>query len=563
MVASLDIDQPSSPNKLTSTDDNCSLVLSLSEDDPLFEQKKILLQDTGSASSSHVYFNSSCSDWINTALEAMLHKARIIHLNEVELYFGEMHADPPAEFYSPRNELQALNYIISLIDSSPENSTHETTSSLQDLRAAVVNKIREFGEKYSVDPIITDSSCNREKDLLQWAESNNTECKLQIACVEGKGRGAFAVYDLDVGDIVLEIPTSLIISEDLLHESGMLHVLENIDDISAETMLLLWSMRERHDRNSKYKIYFDTLPENFNTGLSFELEALAALDGTFAFDGLFEAKEHLRAQYDQMFPALCDDHPDVFPHEFYTWENYLWACELWYSNSMKVLFTDRRLRTCLIPVAGFLNHSVCPHILNYGKVDARTNTLKFPLARPCRAGEECYLSYGNLSSSHLLTFYGFIPQEPNPYDVIPICISTTQESCSMDGMSDSDSTIHMVRGTWLSKYHGIFHYGLPTPMLSYLRKAEKSPKHTMMVSQGNLEEELFLLESLLSTFNVVDSRFGDDEDYWESPNRDVQLALTCKEMERRIVSSVLNSCDEGIKMLKIEWVKCMEEDVRG
>ena len=61
-----------------------------------------------------------------------------------------------------------------------------------------------------------------------------------------------------------------------------------------------------------------------------------------------------------------------------------------------------------------------PHILHFGKIDPATNSLKFCLSRPCSAGEQCFLSYGNFSSSHLITFYGFLPQGNNPYDVIPL-----------------------------------------------------------------------------------------------------------------------------------------------
>ncbi|KAE8672037.1 hypothetical protein F3Y22_tig00111873pilonHSYRG00019 [Hibiscus syriacus] len=82
-----------------------------------------------------------------------------------------------------------------------------------------------------------------------------------------------------------------------------------------------------------------------------------ALDGTLLFEEIMQAK-HLRVQYDELFLALSNDHPDIFPPELYTWEQFLWACELWYSNSMKIMFADGKLRTCLIPVAGFLNHSV-------------------------------------------------------------------------------------------------------------------------------------------------------------------------------------------------------------
>lgn len=63
-----------------------------------------------------------------------------------------------------------------------------------------------------------------------------------------------------------------------------------------------------------------------------------------------------------------------------------------------------------------------PHIVHYGKVDSASNSLKFSLSRPCNTGEQCCLSYGNFSSSHLITFYGFSPQGDNRYDVIPIGI---------------------------------------------------------------------------------------------------------------------------------------------
>lgn len=75
------------------------------------------------------------------------------------------------------------------------------------------------------------------------------------------------------------------------------------------------------------------------------------------------------------------------------------------------------------PVVMFLLYALSqldPHVVHYGRVDSATNTLKFRLSRPCNAGQECCLSYGNFSSSHLITFYGFVPQGDNLYDVIPL-----------------------------------------------------------------------------------------------------------------------------------------------
>ncbi|AQK41160.1 SET domain-containing protein [Zea mays] len=135
--------------------------------------------------------------------------------------------------------------------------------------------------------------------------------------------------------------------------------LKDFNNITSETMLLLWSMRERYNLGSKFKPYFDTLPANFNTGLSFGIDALAALEGTLLFDEIIQARQHLRQQYDELFPLLCTNFPEIFRKDVCTWDDFLWACELWYSNSMMIVLSSGKLSTCLVPVAGLLNHSVC------------------------------------------------------------------------------------------------------------------------------------------------------------------------------------------------------------
>ncbi|KAF8400324.1 hypothetical protein HHK36_013621 [Tetracentron sinense] len=529
------------------SDDNYSLVLKLSEKDPLFEKKKKLLQSKGSGPEVRVYLESSpSSKWINSTLEAMLWRARIINLDEAELYFGGVTGVDVVEFYSPRNELESFNSIISLTDISLLSATHKRKEALQDLRDATVDMIRAFGDKNIEETIIEECSCDSEKILLQWGGKHGVRTKLQIAHVEGAGRGAVAVEDLQVGDTALEIPESIIICEELVYESSMSNILKKIDGISSETMILLWSMKERYNPNSKFKIYFNALPEAFNTGLSFGIDALTALQGTLLLEEIMHAKEHLRIQYDELFPALCSDHPDIFQPELYTWDQFLWACELWYSNGMKVMFTDGKLRTCLIPIAGLLNHSLCPHIMHYGKVDSSTNSLKFSLSRPCRVGEQCYLSYGNFSSSHLITFYGFLPKGDNYNDVIPLDIDDAQAD------PNPDETTHMVRGTWLSNNHEIFNYGLPPSLLDRLRDALCDAElHTKTCTKKNLENEMAVLKSLQSIFDSMMDELDDLECFdRKNINLDVKLALEFKDIQRRIVSSVLTSCYAGLNILE-------------
>ncbi|KAL9325979.1 hypothetical protein ACSQ67_006624 [Phaseolus vulgaris] len=547
--------------RIMDTDEECSIVLELPETDPFFDKKKKLLQSKGFSPKERIYLRSSSKPgWMSATVEVLLQIARIIQLNEVELYFAE----DDMEFYSPRNELEALNSIVLLIDISLSSCSDLHTNILQGLRQTILDLISDSGDKNSVKGVVEkDHSCNQEECLIEWGESNGVKTQLKIAYIEGAGRGAIARKDLKVGDIALEIPVSIIISEEVIQETEMYGVLKEIDGISSETILLLWSMKEKYNSDSKFKIYFDTLPEKFNTGLSFSIQAITMLDGTLLLEEIMQARQHLHSQYDELFPALCNTFPDIFPPELYTWEKFLWACELWYSNSMKIKYSDGKLKTCLIPIAGFLNHSLCPHVMHYGQVDPAKNSLKFCLSRPCRSGEECCLSYGNFSSSHLITFYGFLPQGDNPYDVIPLDIDGTDVDSNED-IPRSNWTSHMVRGTWLSRDHKIFNYGLPSPLLDHLRRCRSPMLRTKTFLQESLENELEVLENLKDIFDDMMGNMGEvDLDDRENCNWDEKLAMDFKNTQRRIAHSVSTSCLAGMDMLKNELCKCMAEDILG
>ncbi|XP_052199849.1 uncharacterized protein LOC127806527 isoform X8 [Diospyros lotus] len=500
----------------SSEEDEYLLVLELSEGDPFIGKKKKLLEDNGLHPQGHVYLkNSSCSNLLNSTLKLLLQSARIVCLDEIELYFSEVDGNSSMRFHNPRIELEALHTVLSLINKALSSGSDTVRDILQTLRDSAINMIRELGDKVRLETrITTNHSCDYEKRLLHWAESNGVRTKLEFP------------------------------------------ILENIDGISLETMLLLWSMKEKHNNNSKFRFYFDPLPEVFNTGLSFGINAIMALDGTLLLEEIVHAKEvfnpyiiFIIIDMLQSIISLC------YNGELYMWEQFLWACELWYSNGMKVIFPDGKLHTCLVPVAGFLNHSLCPHILHYGKVDLATNSLKFPISRPCDAGEQCYLSYGKFSSSHLVTFYGFLPGEDNPYDVIPLDLDAADTDCSSSSCPMPNWTNHMIRGTWMSKNQRIFHYGLPPPLLDHFRKAGSPMCQTD--KHERLENELFVLESLHSTFQDMLETLDDTnlEDSTNSSSWDVKLGVEFRNIQRKIVSSIVDSCNSGFQLVEHELSK--------
>ncbi|PKU77864.1 [Fructose-bisphosphate aldolase]-lysine N-methyltransferase, chloroplastic [Dendrobium catenatum] len=360
-------------------------------------------------------------------LEDIIQAARILYLNDVEIYFSE---DDDFGPFSQRNELEAFNAVLQMLKSVLSGATPDEMKALNELQNVTIARINSIAYK-NIDKMIPKKLETTAEDLLlKWGESHGARSKVMVAYFEGANRGAVALEDINVGESALEIPESIIISEDRLHESDMFEVLKAWDGMTTETMLLLWSMRERYNPLSIFKKYFETLPDSFNTGLSFGIDALTILHGTLFFEELMQAKEHLRQQYESLCPALCASYPDIFKTELYSWDRYIWACELWYSNSMKVIFSDGKLRTCLVPIAGLLNHSLFPHIIHYGRVDSETKCLKFQLARQCKRGEQCYLSYGSLSGSHLVMFYGFLPKGDNPYDIIPLGMGSSSSTAT-------------------------------------------------------------------------------------------------------------------------------------
>ncbi|EEC83171.1 hypothetical protein OsI_28399 [Oryza sativa Indica Group] len=411
----------------------------LSEDDPLFQDKKRILDSRNLSCLFQVPNSCSAADAFKV-LDRMIQAARIAHMDELELYFtGDEDFGP----LSTRNELESLNLLLKILNTLLLTANVGAMGVLQVLCDEILLRLRSLELEDNGQMVVQIRNQNMEDSLLKWGEQHGVKTKLQIAFFEGAGRGMVASENIDVGDIALEIPESSIISEELLCQSDMFLALKDLDSITTETMLLLWSIRERYSPSSKFKIYFEALPANFNTGLSFGIDALAALEGTLLFDELMQARQ------------------------------------------------------------------VSPHIINYGRVDKATKSLKFPLSRPCKAGEQCFLSYGKHPGSHLITFYGFLPRD-NPYDVIPLDLDTS--------VDEEDSS---------------------SPSVT-----------TSQTSHMNKENDRMVLETLLSIFTPMLEGLGEPDDFdRENACWDVKLALDYKDLQRRIVLSIVTSCTSGLAML--------------
>lgn len=86
-------------------------------------------------------------------------------------------------------------------------------------------------------------------------------------------------------------PESKIVSVISMRITSLQHpILEKIDGMTSETMMLLWTMREKHNHESKFKPYFDSLQESFCTGkkkpssCTFVLKERTNIDSLYRFE---------------------------------------------------------------------------------------------------------------------------------------------------------------------------------------------------------------------------------------------------------------------------------------
>lgn len=100
---------------------------------------------------------------------------------------------------------------------------------------------------------------------------------------------------------------------------------------------------------------------------------------------------------------------------------------------------------------------------------------------------------------HLFLFQLLYNTNASSYADIDIANADgSEDECLM-----SDWTAHMVRGTWFSKNHGIFYYGLPPPLLDNLRRARCPILQTNTLV--NFSYHLFFLVYLIQFFSVEKS----------------------------------------------------------
>uniref|UniRef100_U9SLF9 SET domain-containing protein n=1 Tax=Rhizophagus irregularis (strain DAOM 181602 / DAOM 197198 / MUCL 43194) TaxID=747089 RepID=U9SLF9_RHIID len=262
--------------------------------------------------------------------------------------------------------------------------------------------------------------------LREWLENGGAEglSWLQLEDFPDTGRGVKTLRPLKSGDIVLTIPGSFLWTVDAAFDDPILGPIISsvkpplsVEDTLAVFLLFIKSRIERYEgRQAHVKL----LPTSYTTSVCFTDEELEICSGSSLYHITKQLKQQIRDDYLQLLNNLFSKHPDLFPLEKFTQNDYMWAlCAIW-SRGMDFQLPGKQFR-CIAPFADMLNHS--PDVQLCHTYNPQSDSLQILAGKDYTIGEQVFINYGSVPNNRLLRLYGFVLPN-NPYDTYDLVLTT-------------------------------------------------------------------------------------------------------------------------------------------
>jgi hypothetical protein len=272
---------------------------------------------------------------------------------------------------------------------------------------------------------VTDEDIRRFKRYLQENGATWPKIDWPSHATASGSRGAVATDDIVTDEPMLQIPVHLMMSPPAAYASDIgPYLRENKDVIrpDSDVFLAVFLMSERRKgASSFYYPFLKILPEPGSVAhwadeelreLQDEALQVRARGRTLLVESTFR----------RTVGVLSTRHPDVFPPEEFTLENYKFC---WYSIMARA-FGKRLPWTAMVPFADCLNHANVQTKYDYN-VDGNGLFRLFPTGyNAYLKGSEVFNSYGRRPNDNLLLDYGFAMVD-NEWDRVEIMLSLPEK----------------------------------------------------------------------------------------------------------------------------------------
>ncbi|KAK3074636.1 Ribosomal lysine N-methyltransferase 4 [Teratosphaeriaceae sp. CCFEE 6253] len=298
------------------------------------------------------------------------------------------------------------------------------------------------------DVEVPDGFAANSQSFLAWLQQQGTSIspRIEIADLrsQGAGRGVLAKDDIPDDEVLFSILRSSILTT----ETSTLPA-----DIKAKTddswlgLILAMAYECRQGSQSKWRSYFDVLPETFDTLMFWSADELKSLEGSAVLGKIGMATADT-AFTEQLLPVM-KQHATIFMTSEFSDAELLALCHRMGSVIMAYAFDLERPSPDpahdqedgweedqeesgsgakgMIPLADMLNADADR---NNAKLFYEEDRVVMKSIQPIKAGEEIFNDYGPLPSADVLRRYGYVTSNYAKYDVVEISLQAIRDTAA-------------------------------------------------------------------------------------------------------------------------------------
>ncbi|XP_043283734.1 actin-histidine N-methyltransferase [Venturia canescens] len=277
------------------------------------------------------------------------------------------------------------------------NNYIELTQVLDDINRLAEMKTRETKRSQATE------------SFLQWLKENNANVdSAALSEFSGYDMGLKANKDFAAGEIILEIPGSIILStETAAPELSALQndpLIQHMPQVALAIALLV----ERHKDNSKWKPYLDILPNTYCTVLYMSALELGELKGSPTLEPALKQSRNIVRQFayfSQMFYNTRNPVSDLL-RPYFNWEEYRWAVSTVMTRQNLIPSKNgTQMIHALIPMWDMCNHEEGEITTDF---NLTSDTCVCYAKRSFTQGEQIFINYGPRTNSDFFVHSGFV-----------------------------------------------------------------------------------------------------------------------------------------------------------
>ncbi|PON27281.1 set-domain histone methyltransferase-9 [Trichoderma gamsii] len=248
---------------------------------------------------------------------------------------------------------------------------------------------------------------------------------LELADFPVTGRGARTLRRFKQGERILTIPGDSLWTVEHAYADPILGpVLRSTQPpLSVEDTLAVYLLFVR-SRESGYegpRSHVAALPARYSSSIFFAEDELEVCAGTSLYTITKQVNQRIKDDYRGLLMRVLGLHPDLFPLDQFTIEDYKWALCTFWSRAMDFVLPNGKALRVLAPFADMLNHS--PEVKQCHAYDPLSGNLSVLAGKDYEVGDQISIFYGSIPNNRLLRLYGFVISD-NPNDSYDLVLST-------------------------------------------------------------------------------------------------------------------------------------------